>query len=376
LQTFVVSILGILFVGVFDWMTGNEVSFAIFYLLPICFAAWYGGFQVGFTICIFAAASWFTAEALVSNHEGYIFTPVWNALVRFTFFLMITYLLTRLHGLTEQLEMLVRKRTASLETEIYERKRIQAEMGELEDRELRRLAQELHDRVGSYLAGIAFRAKILSEELNARNAPEKSRSAELVTLINTSISNVRKISRLLTPIEGEHQDLKSALSRVCAEMENVFGICCSLLAESNIPPVGHDTVEQLCRITQEAVRNGIQHGDAKAIEVSIRAEAGLLSLTVRNDGKRWNLTGSSLKQGLGLRIMRSRTERIGGNLSILPGLEGGTCIRCDIPIGTTKSSDHPNWDSETAFQRPPLRARDGNLGSQMPGPGKLWEDNH
>jgi diguanylate cyclase (GGDEF)-like protein len=83
-------------VGVLDGLTGNELSFSIFYLLPIMLVTWYAQKGSGYLLCGISAAVWL----LVDYTSGHIFThwmiPVWNAFVRLGFFLMITYLLSEL----------------------------------------------------------------------------------------------------------------------------------------------------------------------------------------------------------------------------------------------------------------------------------------
>ena len=41
------SLLAVLIIGVFDYLTGSDISLAIFYLLPISFVAWFAGRNEG-----------------------------------------------------------------------------------------------------------------------------------------------------------------------------------------------------------------------------------------------------------------------------------------------------------------------------------------
>lgn len=82
-----------LLIGVPDYLLGYGVSFSIFYLVPISIAAWYAGKGTGIYVAVISAAIWFTADELSGNPFVLPYVPVWNAVVRLGFFLILVYLL-------------------------------------------------------------------------------------------------------------------------------------------------------------------------------------------------------------------------------------------------------------------------------------------
>jgi signal transduction histidine kinase len=85
----------ILFWGVFDYLTGPQIAFSIFYLFPISFVAWFAGKRSGVVISIAGAIVWFYADLLsgaVYSHPAIFY---WNTIVRLGFFLIVTEILTR-----------------------------------------------------------------------------------------------------------------------------------------------------------------------------------------------------------------------------------------------------------------------------------------
>jgi signal transduction histidine kinase len=99
--------LGLLvFVGVVDFLTGPEVSFSIFYVLPIGLVAWYVGRRPGVTVAFLSAVSWLTADLLAGHTYSYPSIPFWNAFVRLAFFLIVTAALSALRASREQQEEL------------------------------------------------------------------------------------------------------------------------------------------------------------------------------------------------------------------------------------------------------------------------------
>jgi diguanylate cyclase (GGDEF)-like protein len=94
--------------GILDYITGFELSFSVFYLLPVAAAAWYIGLEAGVLLSWTSAAIW-----QISNYfagEGFTSpaVPFWNAITRLGFFIVVTILLTRLKKALDQESSLAR----------------------------------------------------------------------------------------------------------------------------------------------------------------------------------------------------------------------------------------------------------------------------
>ncbi len=87
--------------GAVDFLTGFELSFSIFYLIPVAIVAWYIRGQLFVGICILSAGTWLCMD-LVSGHTySHPLIPFWNAGVRFGFFIIIAALLSKFHDSLE-----------------------------------------------------------------------------------------------------------------------------------------------------------------------------------------------------------------------------------------------------------------------------------
>ncbi|MCW9013159.1 MAG: GGDEF domain-containing protein [Gammaproteobacteria bacterium] len=87
------TLLASLLLGVVDYLVGPDISFSVFYTLPIMLAAWYGGKQTGLTVAGVSAAVWLAADLAAGSQYSNLLIPVWNTLVRLSFFLIILWLL-------------------------------------------------------------------------------------------------------------------------------------------------------------------------------------------------------------------------------------------------------------------------------------------
>lgn len=93
----ILAVLGILAVSLVDYLTGHGLSFAFFYLGPVALAAWYAGRSAGIAVSVVACLAWYLAEINSEFALQHPAIPVWNALVRFGFFLTNALLLASLH---------------------------------------------------------------------------------------------------------------------------------------------------------------------------------------------------------------------------------------------------------------------------------------
>jgi signal transduction histidine kinase len=92
--------------SLFDYLTGPEFSFSIFYLIPVSMIAWLAGRRCGIVMSVTSAALWFAADSLSGHSYSHPAIPYWNAAVRLGFFLIITYAVSALRRAQEQHEEL------------------------------------------------------------------------------------------------------------------------------------------------------------------------------------------------------------------------------------------------------------------------------
>lgn len=93
-----VALLGVVIVGVLDYLGGYEVAFSVFYLAPVAVAAWYSGRRSGVAVAAVSCISWYLADAGAGHAYSHPAIPVWNAFVRLGFFLITALLLAALRA--------------------------------------------------------------------------------------------------------------------------------------------------------------------------------------------------------------------------------------------------------------------------------------
>jgi diguanylate cyclase (GGDEF)-like protein len=100
------NILGISFaltilIGVIDLLTSYEISFSIFYILPIALVSWYNKKSHAVMISIFCGAMWLWADIYSGHIYSHFAISVWNSIMRLGFFLMAAFSLLEIKRLLE-----------------------------------------------------------------------------------------------------------------------------------------------------------------------------------------------------------------------------------------------------------------------------------
>jgi diguanylate cyclase (GGDEF)-like protein len=98
----------IVLLGAIDYLTGYEMAFSLFYLIPITLVAWFAGSSLGIVISVAGAISWLIADVTAGHIYTSLFIPTWNTITRLGFFLIITFLLSILKKALEHEKELAR----------------------------------------------------------------------------------------------------------------------------------------------------------------------------------------------------------------------------------------------------------------------------
>jgi len=91
-----------LLVGITDYLTGKEISFSIFYLLPILLVTWYVSKILGIYFSLFSSLEWLIADQLSNPSYSHPTIPFWNMSVRLLFFLIIVFITSGLKSALER----------------------------------------------------------------------------------------------------------------------------------------------------------------------------------------------------------------------------------------------------------------------------------
>ncbi|MBS0387119.1 MAG: PAS domain-containing protein [Proteobacteria bacterium] len=212
--------------------------------------------------------------------------------------------------------------------DVSERKQLEREVLDIANRERHRLGTDLHDGLGQELTGVALMLRSVSTRLGRESPAAVPQIDGIVGLVNHAIESTRAMARGLAPVTIDQGGLGSALEELTSRSRAAYGVQVRLRrALPDNLQISEDTAIHLYRITQEAISNSIRHGHAARVQVTLRARAGRLELSVSDDGVGFG-EGRAQSRGMGLKIMRYRARMIGGTIEIRRRRVGGTRVKC------------------------------------------------
>jgi two-component system sensor histidine kinase UhpB len=188
-----------------------------------------------------------------------------------------------------------------------------------QERERRRIAQDLHDEVNQALTAVSLRLQATIAHASPELQPEL---IETKRLAGQAMEELLALARQLRPAVLDDHGLVAALDSQVSLFAEQSGISARFTMSGE--PVRMTPEQQLViyRVTQESLSNIAQHADARRVTVEL-SSVGAAMLAVTDDGAGF---AAPRDGGLGLSGMRERALLIGGRLSVFSAPGRGTRV--------------------------------------------------
>jgi signal transduction histidine kinase len=204
------------------------------------------------------------------------------------------------------------------------------------EEERKRIAGEIHDTLGAYLAAIKFKVESAHLEIGKTASGSTEYLNMIIPLIQECVEECRRIQMDLRPSILDDLGLLAGLSWFCRTFQTTHS---NIQIEREIEVEEGDVPPPLkivvFRVTQEAMNNITKHSKADLVRLRLRKIDGAIELILQDNGQGFNLenvlNSESTGPGLGLRSMRERTEFSGGSFTIQSAEGKGTIIRASWP---------------------------------------------
>ena len=206
------------------------------------------------------------------------------------------------------------------------------ELAVSEERNL--LAQELHDSIAQGLAFLNIQVQLLQDSLRKGKAEEAMQTAgQLREGVQESYDDVREL--LVHFRTRVHQsDLDTAIQTTLEKFEGQTGISTEFervgTGSSQVPT---DEI-QIMHIVQESLSNIRKHARASQVRVIAKREIGRIKIDIEDDGVGFdpeNDPNCLSDRHVGLKIMRERAHRIGGECRVASKPGEGSRVTLTLP---------------------------------------------
>ena len=123
-----------------------------------------------------------------------------------------------------------------------------------------------------------------------------------------------------------------AIRNLCNETSEHSGISFDFVSEGELEDMNTNIKIYIFRIAQEAINNIVKHSAASEVSISLSRTSESLTLSIRDNGKGFDVEKADLGEGNGLHNIRERVALLHGRIEIRSGIGQGTGIIVNVPV--------------------------------------------
>ncbi len=211
---------------------------------------------------------------------------------------------------------------------------IASELTLTEERERRRIAVELHDRIGQPLAVSRIRLGVLKGQLPPGDSTKTI--DDVNAFIGEAIGDTRSLIFEISPPILYDLGLEPALEWLVETVQQQHGIVAEFHGDGREQPLDHNLRVLLFQSVRELLINVVKHALARRVKVTLESGDAVVDITVEDDGIGFDVgmieTRSMRNIGFGLFSIRERLEHLGGGFWVesIPGV--GTTVKLSAPV--------------------------------------------
>ena len=271
----------------------------------------------------------FTTPTVWEKYRAYIIGTLAVVVVQAA---LITGLLTQ-RTRRRRAEQTILAREATLRTSYDRIRQMAGRLIHAQESARAGIAQDLHDDVCQQLVFVSMGVSTLK---SATGELQDAGTQEALSMLEDDTRKVfeglRRLSHDLHPATLRLLGLAAALRTHCAEVSKYHSVEVAFTADGVPRSIDKEVAVCFFRIAQEALRNGIVHGGARHLSVSLSGSSQDLELVVTDDGTGFDVPSVYLTGGgLGLVTMHERARVVGATVDIASHPARGTTVRVRGP---------------------------------------------
>ena len=266
----------------------------------------------------------FSDMAIATSFNDFIITRFWQT---WWFMGLLTFALLTGVGATVRV----------IETRKFQRQLQRAEQEHALERERARIAQDLHDDLGSSLTQLSLLSGLIKAD---KDKPEQVEihADKLSESANQTVRALEEIVWAVRPNSDTLQSLVDYIAHFASELFDGNTTRCRLDLPHDLPaiPLPPDVRHNIFLIAKEALTNALKHAAASEVRVQAKVSVNTLEISVQDDGKGLDSASPAESTHNGLGNMRRRAEVIGGKLELQSVLGGGMSVRLVVNLKNGK----------------------------------------
>jgi PAS domain S-box-containing protein len=278
-------------------------------------------------------------QTAVDVYFDFVYQPVRNAAGGIEGLMILAVEVTEQHQTRSLLESRVQQRTHELKHAHEALRTLSRSLMQAQDEERRRVARELHDSAGQYLAAVQMNLSALqSEGASSMGAGLQVRLADTIDLVERCTAEIRTLSYLLHPPLLDDVGLASAVSWYVEGFSQRSGVAVTVDMPKDLARPSPEVETALFRVVQQSLANIHRHSESKVAHIRLTRSDGRMTVEISDKGKGFppevltRFRESGQLPGVGISGMRERTNALRGTFEVISDSSGST-IRVSVPTG-------------------------------------------
>ncbi len=199
----------------------------------------------------------------------------------------------------------------------------------VQEEERKNLSRELHDHFGQALVALKTNLEIISKVTPKDNKKAHEWLMDSKHLLLKTMEEIRNLSYHIRPAMLDELGLEPTIESYTKDFSSRTKIVVDMCSNIKTRRFQPDIELSIYRMVQEALTNVVKHADASNVNIDIRYEAPKLTISIKDNGKGFDLNKGANECSIGLLGMRERFASIGGTFNVYssPG-EGTKLLAC------------------------------------------------
>lgn len=201
-----------------------------------------------------------------------------------------------------------------------------------QDKERKRIAQDIHDSLGSVLSAAKLKLSSIEDGQQTLTENQRQKYVSVLQLLDEASAELRNISHNIMPAALSKLGLVAALNNFISKIPPASGIAINFSAYGFEKRLHETTELSLYRIALELINNTIKHAAATRATLQLIQYPDYINITMEDNGRGFDFEKTAeQKKGMGLGNIISRVSYLNGVLNADAAPGKGTTIIIDIP---------------------------------------------
>ena len=208
-------------------------------------------------------------------------------------------------------------------------RRLAAEVIRTGDAQRASISRELNESTAQVLSALALEAGAIAAQ--HADSPFSARIETIRELTSQALVHVGALAQSVHPRILDDMGLVVALEGLAIRIGNESSAGIDIYANLGAASLSPADETMMYRVAEEAIANAIRHGWAQRVWICLAGDATATQLSIRDDGRGFEVKTAEGQPGIGLFMMQERASLAGATFGIESSISMGTTVSVTLP---------------------------------------------